>query len=89
MTAPNQGSDPTNIQGFADTDSTERQKEVWEPVSDRKIRMGIAGYGVCRFGTAFGFQHHPNVKWPPSATFTPTAALSWPPSAIAKPPTPL
>ncbi|MDP7278455.1 MAG: hypothetical protein QGG39_01020, partial [Candidatus Poribacteria bacterium] len=58
MTAPNQGSDPTNIQGFADTDSTERQKEVWEPVSDRKIRMGIAGYGVCRFGTAFGFQHH-------------------------------
>ena len=62
MTAPNQGSDPTNIQGFADTDSTERQKEVWEPVSDRKIRMGIAGYGVCRFGTAFGFQHHPNVE---------------------------
>ena len=62
MTAPNQGSDPTDIQGFADIDSTERQKQAWEPVSDRKIRMGIAGYGVCRFGASFGFQHHPNVE---------------------------
>ena len=62
MTAPNQGSDPTDIQGFADIDSTERQKQAWEPVSDRKIRMGIAGYGICRFGASFGFQHHPNVE---------------------------
>ena len=34
----------------------------WKPVSDRKIRVGIAGYGVCRFGAAFGFQDHPNVE---------------------------
>ncbi len=34
----------------------------WEPVSDRKIRFGIVGYGVCRFGAAFGFQDHPNVQ---------------------------
>lgn len=34
----------------------------WEPVSDRKIKVGIAGYGVCRFGAAFGFQNHPNVE---------------------------
>jgi len=34
----------------------------WEPVSDRKIRFGIVGYGVCRFGAAFGFQNHPNVE---------------------------
>jgi len=34
----------------------------WEPVSDRKIRFGIAGYGVCRFGAAFDFQKHPNVE---------------------------
>ncbi len=34
----------------------------WVPVSDRKIRIGIAGYGVCRFGGAFGFQDHPNVE---------------------------
>jgi len=34
----------------------------WEPASDRKIRFGIVGYGVCRFGAAFGFQDHPNVE---------------------------
>jgi len=38
------------------------QKKVWTPVSDRKVRMGIVGYGVCRFGAAFGFQDHPNVE---------------------------
>jgi predicted dehydrogenase len=35
---------------------------VWQPVSDRRVRVGIAGYGVCRFGAAFGFQDHPNVE---------------------------
>jgi len=39
----------------------EREKK-WEPVSDRKVRMGIVGYGVCQFGAAFGFQDHPNVE---------------------------
>ncbi|MHC4243030.1 MAG: Gfo/Idh/MocA family protein [Planctomycetota bacterium] len=40
----------------------ERQKQIkWEPVSERKVRVGIVGYGVCRFGSAFGFQDHPNV----------------------------
>jgi len=34
----------------------------WQPVSDRKVRVGIVGYGVCRFGAAFGFQDHPNVE---------------------------
>ena len=38
------------------------QKKVWTPVSDRKVRLGIVGYGVCRFGAAFGFQDHPNVE---------------------------
>lgn len=38
------------------------QKKVWTPVSDRKVRVGIVGYGVCRFGAAFGFQDHPNVE---------------------------
>jgi predicted dehydrogenase len=41
--------------------SAERPKAVWQPVSDRKIRVGIAGFGVCQFGAAFGFQNHPNV----------------------------
>ena len=31
-------------------------------VSDRKIRLGIVGYGVCKMGAAFGFQDHPNVE---------------------------
>ena len=37
-------------------------RKPWKPVSDRKIRFGIVGYGVCRFGAAFGFQDHPNVE---------------------------
>jgi len=49
------------IQGFEDTDTTVQEGTVWEPVSDRKVRVGIVGYGVCRFGAAFGFQDHPNV----------------------------
>jgi predicted dehydrogenase len=36
--------------------------KTWKPVSERKVRMGIVGYGVCRFGAAFGFQDHPNVE---------------------------
>ena len=52
----------TEIQGFDETDSMNHQDKVWQPVSDRKIRVGIAGYGVCRFGASFGFQHHPNVE---------------------------
>ena len=42
--------------------SEPRPEKKWEPVSDRKIRFGIVGYGVCRFGAAFGFQDHPNVE---------------------------
>lgn len=34
----------------------------WQPVSDRKIRVGIVGHGVCRMGADFGFQDHPNVE---------------------------
>src|SRR5207245_5348264 len=34
----------------------------WKPVSDRKLRVGIVGYGVCKFGAEFGFQDHPNVE---------------------------
>ncbi|MHC4087497.1 MAG: Gfo/Idh/MocA family protein [Planctomycetota bacterium] len=36
--------------------------KTWKPVSKRKVRVGIVGYGVCRFGAAFGFQDHPNVE---------------------------
>ncbi len=50
------------IAGFEDTDSTLQKNKVWQPVSDRKVRVGIVGYGVCKFGAAFGFQDHPNVE---------------------------
>ena len=33
-----------------------------KPVSDRKVKVGIAGYGLCQMGAAFGFQNHPNVE---------------------------
>jgi len=41
---------------------TKQAAKPWEPVSDRKVRVGIVGYGVCKFGAAFGFQDHPNVE---------------------------
>jgi len=48
------------IQGFDDKGRDDFKKD-WKPVSDRKLRVGIVGYGVCKFGAAFGFQDHPNV----------------------------
>lgn len=50
------------IQGFEDTKSNTDTESVWTPVSDRKIRVGLVGYGVCKFAAAFEFQNHPNVE---------------------------
>lgn len=50
------------IQGFDDTATNTETRTVWQPFSDRKLRLGIVGYGVCKFGAAFGFQDHPNVE---------------------------
>jgi predicted dehydrogenase len=50
------------IQGFEKSETTTDTAKGWVPISDRKIRVGIAGYGVCQFGAAFGFQDHPNVE---------------------------
>ena len=50
------------IQGFEEAATDPKASKDWQPVSDRKIRMGIVGYGVCRFGAAFGFQDHRNVE---------------------------
>mgnify|MGYP005624843327 CR=1 FL=1 len=49
------------ISGFENTGLAASGKG-WQPFSDRKIRVGIAGYGTCRFGAQFGFQDHPNVE---------------------------
>ena len=51
-----------DIPGFEITPSEQDPSEGWEPVSDRKIRVGLVGYGVCKFSAAFGFQDHPNVE---------------------------
>ncbi len=50
------------IQGFEDKGDETAGTKVWTPVSDRKIRVGLVGYGVCKFSAAFGFQDHPNVE---------------------------
>ena len=50
------------IQGFDETKSNTQTGKAWVPVSDRKVRVGIVGYGVCKFGAAFSLQDHPNVE---------------------------
>ena len=50
------------IQGFKKAPVDPNASKGWRPVSDRKVRVGIVGYGVCRFGAAFSFQDHPNVE---------------------------
>ena len=50
------------IQGFEKAPTDPNAHKGWKPVSDRKVRVGIAGYGVCSFGAAFSFQDHPNVE---------------------------
>jgi predicted dehydrogenase len=47
--------------GASGVKTAKRSAKPWRPVSDRKIRVGIVGYGACHFGAAFGFQDHPNV----------------------------
>jgi predicted dehydrogenase len=59
-TAP--AAEAPKIQGFEPEQAQPKQGEPWKPVSDRKIRMGIVGYGVCRFGSQFSLQNHPNVQ---------------------------
>lgn len=50
------------IPGFEETPTDSSRSKDWQPFSDRKIRVGIAGYGLCQFGAGFGFQDHPNVE---------------------------
>lgn len=54
--------DKTPIQGFDETASNTTKEKTWSPISDRKVRVGLVGYGLCKFGAAFGFQDHPNVE---------------------------
>jgi predicted dehydrogenase len=50
------------IPGFEKTKNDSSPSTEWQAFSDRKIRVGIVGDGLCRFGAQFGFQNHPNVE---------------------------
>ncbi len=50
------------IQGFEAAPEQSDSSRGWQPVSDRKIRVGLVGHGVCKFAAVFGFQDHPNVE---------------------------
>ena len=54
--------DVKNIAGFDQTETDIDTGKVWQQKFDRKIKMGLVGFGVCQFGTAFGLQDHPNVE---------------------------
>jgi hypothetical protein len=50
------------IAGFDQIQKADKTATGWQPFSDRKIRVGIAGFGTCHFGAVFSFQNHPNVE---------------------------
>ncbi len=51
-----------NIQGFDETDTDVDPNAEWKPFTDKKLKMGIVGFGLCQFGAQFGLQNHPNVE---------------------------
>jgi predicted dehydrogenase len=50
------------IPGFDQTRTDYDRAKAWKPFSDRKVRVGLVGYGYCKFSPAFEFQNHPNVE---------------------------
>ena len=56
------GSKGKPIQGFDERDAGKLSGTKWTPFSERKVRVGIAGEGLCSFGSAFEYQHHPNAE---------------------------
>ncbi len=50
------------VAGFDITNSDYDPTQEWRPYTDRKLRVGLAGYGYCRFSAEFSFQNHPNVE---------------------------
>lgn len=50
------------IPGFDQTTTDYDRTKEWKPFSDRKVRLGIVGHGLCKFGLAFSLQDHPNVE---------------------------
>ncbi len=52
---PDSAAGAVEIQGFEEGVTDTEASKNWQPVSERKIRVGIAGYGVCAFGAKFHF----------------------------------
>ena len=50
------------IAGFDQTNTDYDPLQEWRPYTDRKLRVGLVGYGVCQFSAEFSFQDHPNVE---------------------------
>jgi len=50
------------IAGFDQTETDVDKTQVWKPFSNRKVRVGLVGHGVCQFGVQFSLQDHPNVE---------------------------
>ena len=50
------------IPGFEKIKEDPNASKGWKDLPDRKVKVGIAGYGLCRFGGAFFYQNHPNVE---------------------------
>jgi predicted dehydrogenase len=50
------------IQGFEKALADPNVSKGWKAIFQRRVRVGIVGYGVCQFGAAFSFQDHPNVE---------------------------
>lgn len=60
MTAKGAEAQKKEIWGLKDGGDGKTANKAWTPFSDKKVRVGIAGEGVCSFGSAFGWQNHPN-----------------------------
>ncbi len=54
--------DIVDIQGFNELSAAPDPYAGWKPFSERKVKVGLVGYGRSKFGTSFGFQNHPNVE---------------------------
>ena len=50
------------IAGFDLTSTDYDPQQEWRPYTDRKLRVGLVGYGLCQFSAEFYFQNHPNVE---------------------------
>src|SRR5690606_30528919 len=61
-TAGNEVIDLSTIPGFEKTTADPNASAGWQSISDRKIKVGLVGHGVCKFAVQFGFQDHPNVE---------------------------